>query len=160
MIKIIDYSNKYDEDIKNLLVELQEYISKLDREKYNVISSSFREEYFKEAISTIKKYEGKIFLAMDNEMIVGAIFGVINNDNIDSYSFKAPKRGRVTELIVANDFQKNGIGKLLLDKMEAYFKSVGCSGVLLDVFAYNEVARDFYLKNGYFDRTMEMMKNI
>lgn len=160
MIKIIDYSNKYDEEIKNLLVELQEYISKLDKEKYNIVSSSFREKYFEEVMENIKKYEGKIFLAIDNERIVGAIFGVINNDDVNSYSFKAPKRGRVTELVVANEFQKKRIGKLLLDKMEEYFKSVGCSGVLLDVFAYNEVARDFYLKNGYFDRVMEMMKKI
>ena len=33
-MEIIDYSSKYDNDIKDLLFELQEHIVKIDKEKY------------------------------------------------------------------------------------------------------------------------------
>ena len=71
-----------------------------------------------------------------------------------------PKRGRVTELVVSKEYRSNGIGKQLLDKMEKHFKEVGCKGVLIDVFAYNENAQKFYYKNGYFNRNIEVMKKI
>lgn len=43
--------------------------------------------------------------------------------------------------------------------MEDYFKSVGCQGILIDVFAYNINAQKFYYVNGYFNRNIELMKN-
>ena len=43
--------------------------------------------------------------------------------------------------------------------MENYFKTVNCSGIILDVFR-NNVAYSFYKKEGYFDRTIQMMKKI
>ena len=33
--------------------------------------------------------------------------------------------------------------------MEKYFKKVGCKGILIDVFVYNEKAQTFYYKNNY-----------
>ena len=159
-MEIIEYSSKYDEEIKDLLVELQEYISSIDKEKYNIISKDFRNKYFSKTMKDVAKYEGKIYLAKDTYDIVGLVIGVINNEEIETYDFKAPKRGRVTELIVSKKYRSNGLGKMLLDKIEQYFKSVGCKGVLLDVFSYNENAKKFYLKNNYFNRTEEMMKFI
>lgn len=93
----------------------------------------------------VNKYEGKIFLAVEKE---------------NTYDFCAPKRARVTELIVSNNCRSNGIGKKLLNKMESYFEDVGCQGVLIDVFAYNEKALKFYYKNGYFNRNIEVMKKL
>lgn len=66
----------------------------------------------------------------------------------------------MTELVVSKNFQSKGIGQQLLDKMESYFKEVGCKGVLIDVFAYNVHAQKFYDKNGYFNRSIEIMKKI
>ena len=157
---IINYSNKYNESIKDLLVELQEYIAEIDKEKYNILTNEYREKYFKKTMDEVNKYEGKIFLAIENEKIIGLIVGLINNEEETTYDFKTPKRGRVTELVVSKECRSNGIGKQLLDKMEKYFKEVGCKGVLIDVFAYNENAQKFYYKNGYFNRNVEVMKKI
>lgn len=159
-VKIIDYDKKYDEEVKDLLVELQEYIAEIDREKYNILTDEYREKYFKKTIEEVNKYEGKIFLALENEQVIGLIVGLINNEDEMTYDFKAPKRGRVTELVVAKDNRANGVGRQLLDKMEEYFKSVGCKGILIDVFSYNENAQKFYYKNGYFNRNIEVMKKI
>lgn len=58
---IIDYTSKYNEDIKDLLVELQEYIAKIDKEKYNILTSEYREKYFEKTMNEINMREGKIF---------------------------------------------------------------------------------------------------
>lgn len=92
--------------------------------------------------------------------LVGLIVGIINNEDKKSYDFEAPKRGRVSELVVSSEIRSHGIGRSLLDKMEEYFKSVGCKVILIEVFAYNERAYKFYSRNGYFDRSLEMMKKI
>lgn len=160
VMEIINYSNKYDESIKDLLVELQEYIADLDREKYNILTNTYREKYFEKTMNEVDKYEGKIFLAIDNEKVIGLIIGLINNEEENTYDFKAPKRGRITELVVSKECRSNSIGKQLLKKMEIYFKEVGCKGILIDVFAYNENAQKFYYKNGYFNRNIEVMKKI
>lgn len=160
ILKIIDYADKYNEDMKDLLVELQEYISEIDREHYNILTKVYREKYFEKTLKAVNQYAGKIFLAKENGNIVGLIVGIINNENEDTYDFRAPKRGRVTELVVSKNFQSKGIGQQLLDKMESYFKEVGCKGVLIDVFAYNVHAQKFYDKNGYFNRSIEIMKKI
>ena len=44
--------------------------------------------------------------------------------------------------------------------MEEYFKSVECKAVLIDVFGYNLNAQNFYSKNGYKNRNIEIMKKI
>lgn len=160
IMEIINYADIYEEDVKNLLGQLQEYIVSIDKEKYNVVTENFKEEYYRKTMDEISKYEGVIFLAKEKESIVGLVVGLINNDNIDTYDFKAPKRGRVTELIVSKENRNGGIGNLLLNRIEEYFRSVGCKGILLSVFAYNQNAYDFYVKNGYFNRSIEMMKVI
>lgn len=143
---IIEYDNQYAEDVKNLLVELQEYITSIDKEKYNTITENYREEYFKKTIEEIKKNNGKMFLYSENKKIVGLVVGLINNEEIFEYGFKAPKRGRISELIVSKNCRGKGYGKILLNSMEKYLISIGCKDVLLEVFGYNENAIKFYEK--------------
>ncbi len=77
-----------------------------------------------------------------------------------NYEFKAPKRGRVTELIVKQEYRSKGIGQQLIDKIEKHFKSVGCKSIIIEVFAYNENAKKFYYKNNYHDRCLDVIKKI
>jgi len=92
-MNIVEYNDNYKEDVKNLLVELQEFIASLDIDKYNILTDEYREKYFNKTI-------------------------------------------------------------------EEYFKSVNCKAILLDVFSFNESAKKFYIKNGYYNRVEEMMKKI
>ncbi len=157
---IIEYTDEFAEDVKDLLVELQEYIASIDKEKYNMITPEYREKYFKKTIDEIKKYNGKMFLYKEQSQIVGLIVGLINNDEIKTYDFQAPKRGRITELIVSKRSRAKGYGKVLLTEMENYLKSIGCQDILIGVFSYNENAIKFYQKYGYFSRTMDMFKKL
>ena len=47
-----------------------------------------------------------------------------------------------------------------MNKMEEYFKSAGCEYILVDVFAYNKNAINFYGKNGYHHRMYTNIKRI
>ena len=155
---IIEYDEKYKEEVKNLLVELQEYIVSIDKEKYNIITKEYRDNYFNKTMDEIYKYEGKMYLYKDNDKITGLIVGLINNLEECTYDFKCPKRGRITELVVSKHYRKSGVGSILLHSMEDYLKSVECKDILLGVFAYNENAIKFYEKNGYHIRMHDMTK--
>ena len=155
---IIEYDEKYKEEVKDLLVELQEYIISIDKEKYNIITKEYRDNYFNKTMDEIYKYEGKMYLYKDNDKIIGFIVGLINNLEESTYDFKCPKRGRITELVVSKHYRKSGVGSILLHSMEDYLKSVGCKDILLGVFAYNENAIKFYEKNGYHIRMHDMTK--
>ena len=89
---IIEYAEKYKEEVKDLLVELQEYIISIDKEKYNTITKEYRDNYFNKTMDEIYKYEGKMYLYKDNDKITGLIVGLINNLEECTYDFKCPKR--------------------------------------------------------------------
>ena len=86
--------------------------------------------------------------------------GLINNEETKEYDFQAPKRGRVSELVVTKKIRSKGIGKQLLDKITQYFKENNCKDILIAVFAYNENAIRFYEKNNYHARLIEMTRKI
>lgn len=155
---IIEYNKIYKEQVKDLFCELQEYIESLDEEGYNIVGEDFRELYFKETMEEIRKYQGKMFLYKEDGKIVGLVIGIINNEEIDCYNFKAPKRGRITDLVVNKKYKGKGIGKKLLHYMEDYLKSNGCKDTLIGVFSFNITAIDFYKSVGYKRRMTEMIK--
>lgn len=157
---IIEYDGKYDKDIINLFIELQRHIADLDREGYNILTANYGHLYLKKTLEEVKKYNGKILLYKIDQDILGLVVGLINNDVEDSYNFKAPRRGRITELIVSEKKRSKGIGKKLLKAMEGYLISQECSDILLGVFAYNDRALKFYEENGYHVRMLEMTKKI
>jgi len=157
---IIEYDKKYDEEIKNLLVQLQEYIVAIDKEKYNILTPEYKEKYFAQTLEEVSKYKGKILLFKENNKIVGLIIGLIDCEECNDYDFVAPKRGRISELIVSKESRAHGIGSKLLTSMEEYLKSVGCQDVLIAVFGYNDKAINFYSKSGYHTRMFEMTKKL
>ena len=117
---IIEYDSKYDEEIKDLLVQLQQYLADMDIEGYNIVGEGYRDKY---------------------------------------YDFKAPKRGRITELVVDKEYRGKGIGKELLLKMKEHLKSNGCEKIMIAVFGYNESAIKFYKENGFHIRVLDMIED-
>ncbi len=155
---VVEYDSKYDEEIKDLLVELQQHLSNIDKEGFNIVGIEYREEYFNKTMEAIKENNGKILLYKLEEKIVGMIVGIVNNEETLRYDFKAPKRGRITELVVKEGYRNRNIGKELLTKMKEYLKSIGCEKIMIAVFGYNEEAIKFYEKNGFHIRMMDMIE--
>ena len=152
-MKIIEYNDKYLEDVRDLLVELEEYILTIDKDELDYLHPEYREKMALLDLKEVDENDGKCFLAVDNDKVIGLIMGtIIEYDEYDYLDYKCPKAGEITELIVTSKIRSNGIGQALMNVMEEYFKSVGCEYVLVDVFAYNEKGINFYDKQGYHPR--------
>ena len=160
-MKIIEYEDKYLEDVKDLLVELEEYIVSIDEDNLDRVHPEYRDKMAILDLEEVKNNDGKCYIAIENDKAVGLIMGCIfSYDKYDYLDYKCPKRGEITELIVSKNVRSKGIGNMLISKMEDYFKSLGCEYILVDVFAYNENAIKFYDKNGYHSRMYTNIKKI
>ena len=112
-------------------------------------------------LEEVKNNNGKCYIAIENSKAIGLIMGYVRTyDEYDYLDYKCPKSGKVSELVISKDTRGKGIGQKLMNKMEEYFKSIGCEYVFVDVFAYNENAINFYEKNGYPGRMMTDIKKL
>ena len=160
-MKIIEYDDKYLEDVRDLLVELEEYILTIDEDELDQLHPEYREKMALLDLQEVNKNDGKCYLAIENDKAIGLIMGIIIKfDEYDYLDYKCPKEGEITELIVTSKTRNNGVGQLLMEKMEEYFKSVGCEYILVDVFAYNKNGINFYDKQGYHPRMHTGIKKI
>ena len=112
-------------------------------------------------LDKIKNNNGKCYLYIDNKNVVGLVMGIIpkyeENDYLD---YKCPKKGEVTELIIKKEYRNHNIGKILLNKIEEYFRKNKCEYSFIDVFAYNKSGINFYDKNGYHSRMIIDIKKL
>ena len=160
-MEIIEYDNKYLEDVKDLLVELEEYILSIDEDNLDNLHPEYREKIAILDLEEIKNNNGKCYLAIEEEKVIGLIMGyAITYDKYDYLDYKCPKSGEVSELIVSKRARNSGIGKSLMNKMEQYFKSINCEYIFIDVFGYNKNAIEFYKKQGYHTRMLRNIKKI
>jgi ribosomal protein S18 acetylase RimI-like enzyme len=160
-MKIIEYEEKYLEDIKDLLVELEEYIISIDQDHLDQLHPDYREKMTLKELSRSKDNNGKCYLAIEDDKAIGVIIGMVGTyDEYDYLDYKCPKRGVVQELIVSKNARSKGTGSKLIEAMEKYFKSIGCEYVLIEVFAYNDLAINFYHKHGYHARGITDIKKI
>jgi len=160
-MKIIEYEDKYLEDVRDLLVELEEYILSIDKDQLDQLHPEYREKMALNDLDEVNNQNGKCYLAIENDKAIGLIMGTIPPyDEYDYLDYKCPRRGVITELVVTSKTRSKGVGQALMNKMEDYFKSVGCEYVLVDVFAYNDNALKFYNKQGYHSRMMINIKKL
>ena len=160
-MEIIKYNDKYSENVKDLLVELQEYIVSIDTWHLNIMTPQYRELYFEKTMKDCNKNQGVMFLAKDNNKIVGMICGHLSvYDKYDRADYKCPKSGIIEELIVSKHARSSGIGQALIDEIEKYFKNLGCEYCHVDVFEPNIIGRKFYNKNGYTERLISLSKKL
>ena len=160
-MKIIEYENKYLTDVKDLLVELEEYILSIDKDNLDQLHPDYHDKMANIDLEKVSENNGKCFLAIENGKAVGVIMGIVRKyDKYDYLDYKCPKSGEITELIISKNVRSKGLGKLLMKSMEDYFKSIDCKYVVIDVFAYNKLAIDFYNKQGYHTRELIDIKKL
>ena len=158
---IVEYNKKYNEQIKELLIELQNYLIDIDDWHTQVMVPEYKEKYFELDMEKVKVQNGKIFLSIKDELVNGLIVGVVETvDEVDKLTNDCAKTGEVLELIVSKKNRGNGVGKILLNKMEEYFKNIGCIRTNIEVFGPNVSGLNFYEGNGYVVRDMIVSKKL
>ena len=158
---IVEYDQKYDEQIKDLLVELQNYLIDIDDWHTQIMSPQYREKAYEMDMKKVKEQNGKVFVSVEDGIVNGVIMGVVNKpDEDDKLTNDCAKIGMVLELIVSKADRGKGTGKKLLEKMEEYFKQINCARVNIEVFGPNKRGLEFYGKNEYIVRDMIVSKRL
>ena len=160
-MKIIEYEEKYLEDVRDLLTELEEYLVSIDEDELDRVHPEYHEKMALVDLKDVKENDGICYLAIVDNKVVGLIMGTIPPfGEYDYLDYKCPKRGIITELIVTSKIRSKGVGKELMRTLEDYFKSKGCEYALVDVFAYNKLGIGFYDKYGYHPRMHTDIKKL
>lgn len=160
-MKIIEYEEKYLEDVKELLEELEEYILTIDKDNLDQLHPEYRDKMAILDLEEVNDNNGKCYIAVEDNKAIGVIMGTIPPyDEYDYLDYTCPKKGEITELIVSQKVRSKGVGQQLMQKMEEYFKSQNCEYVHIDVFAYNDTAINFYRKQGYHTRMLIDIKKL
>jgi diamine N-acetyltransferase len=95
----------------------------------------------------IESNNGKIFIAEDNNEIIGHC--IINIREIKNHHmFHDMKNIEIDDLCVDEKHRKKGIGKKLFEKVKTYSKENGINFIELMVWEFNENARKFYENMG------------
>lgn len=159
--QIIEYSNRYKENVEDLLVKLQEFIVSIDSEDVQIVNPKYKSDYLSFVLSNINDNNGALYIATYKQNVIGIIAGYIEpKDEEDKLTNRCPIRGIVTDLFIEEPYRHNGIAKTLFSKIEKFFYSCGCEFVIVNVFAPNKSAFDFYTSIGYTMRNIEMQRRI
>lgn len=160
-MEIIEFTNEYIEEVKDMLVGLQNHIATIDDLKLNIMTKEYREEYFKFAYKMTYDSGGKFFIAKEDDVVLGFIAcSITEYEDVASVSYKCPKKGIITELFVKEIARRKGVANLLIQKVEEYLKSLNCEFVELDVFANNINAYNLYKKHNFKERVIVMLKEL
>ncbi len=100
-----------------------------------------------------------LFVAEFDGNIVGFIHTIITDaPNIPIF---VPRRYAVVDsIIIKSGFQHQGIGRLLMDKMQEWSIAKGATSVELNVYEFNSSAISFYERCGYKSFSRKMKKNL
>ena len=66
-MKIIEYEDKYLEDVKDLLVELEKYILSIDKDNLDQLHPEYREKMAILDLEKVKNNNGKCYIAVEND---------------------------------------------------------------------------------------------
>lgn len=164
-MKIIDYSENYFDEFVAIIDEFNDCIVDVDT-KGLVKSFSSRDDklaYANQMILDAAEKDGFIYLAIDNERVIGFAMGVIK-DNKDDLMYQLCHipflDGWIGELYVKPEYRGQGIGKQLVAKANEYFQSKGCRFSRLYVLADNVDSIEVYKKLGFEVRDLEMAKEL
>ena len=84
-MKIIEYNDKYKEDCKDLMVELEEYIVSIDEDQLDQVGKDYREKMLELILKEVNENNGICYLAIENDKAIGLIMGIIIRYSDEDY---------------------------------------------------------------------------
>jgi len=160
-MEILEYNESFKEDVKDLLVELQEHLVEVDYMNLHILTPEYREMYGNFVVDYVYKSDGKIFLAVENGKAVGMVAGGIRKfSNLAQQCVDCSKRGLISDFVISKNYRGQKVGEKLLNKMEEFFKSVNCEYCELNVIAPNKNAERFYDNHNYKNKLITKIKKL
>lgn len=158
-VEIREYKSSDRLHIVRCMEELQDYLVNVDEMKFTRRMPEYGEHFTKKLLQEVRDKNGRIYIAENEGEIVGFIAGIVYEWSSEVLLECIPlKSGRVLELFVDSKHRRQGIGKMLMRKMEECFRESGCDVLRVEVFEPNTEAYQFYQGLGYQDRIIDMIK--
>jgi ribosomal protein S18 acetylase RimI-like enzyme len=99
------------------------------------------------------------FVAEIDERLVGLIHALVRD--APDIPILVPRRYAIVDtLVVKSDFQQQGIGKQLMDSIQAWALAKGATCIELSVYEFNQTAISFYEGLGYQTLSRKMSKDL
>lgn len=119
-------------------------------------------EYLLKQVLENTKENGVFYVATDGDTIVGCAGGKIlpESSSEDLLGVHPAKKGRFDTIYVDEGYRGKGVGKMLMNQIEQFFKDNGCQLSFLSVFAFNTSVHEMYEHLGYQDVGIDMMKTL
>lgn len=154
---IREYKPEDREAVEKCSFELQELEKEIDPE-IRVNSVEINRSYVVILLDRVEKQSGKIFVAENDGAIIGYVSVVIGGKPLPYENYK--KYAYIYDISVLPEYRRQGIGKKLMDATEDFAKAQSADHIILDVLAKNQMARGFYIKDGFREGTISMIKNL
>lgn len=115
--------------------------------------NSFNKKKLLELVEYLKEEKAFVYGAYYGQKLVGFIWGY-------PHIFFDEKRMFINCLVVEKDYEKNGIGKKLINKMNEFAIENNYDSIDLTVAPFNENAIGFYRHIGFESERIQMYKKI
>lgn len=161
-ITVREYQNSDKSTLQTILEKLQDYVVATDPIQRIRRQSGFGLNALDNTLETYKTNHGKILFAENDGRVIGYCFGFVGDKQSEENLLEVipTQLGIIEDVFVEETHRGQGVGKMLLTQMENYLKEKGCDSLWLEVFAENKEAHNAYLKMGYVDREVGMLKKL
>jgi diamine N-acetyltransferase len=100
-----------------------------------------------------------LFVAEVEEKLVGFVHAIIRD--APAILIFVPRRYAIVDsIVVKSGYQNNGIGRILMDKMQEWAIAKGATSIELNVYEFNTSAISFYESLGYQTFSRKMSKEL
>lgn len=147
--------------IVELMREFGDFIEQIDPLSQTAYAEDGAEYFTEKLLSDTKVPGGRLFVATQDDSVIGFIGGYPVQQSEPEKKASQPSRiAVISEFFVSQEFRQAGVGAELLQKLEDHFRIQGCTLLRLEVFAPNQLARHFYAKHGYSERSIVLSKDL
>lgn len=161
MLGIIEYSEKYYYDLVFCMEKLQDFIVEKDLLKINIRAKEYWINYTNDLLEKIENNNWIIYIAIDWNNVIWCICLIIDKvDDEWKLEVNIDKWWVILELYVDQNYRWQQIWQKLMDIWEKYLIINWCKYIYLDVFAWNNIAHNFYFKKWYKNRMITMIKKV
>lgn len=143
--------------LRACVVELQDFERTLDPRMPP--GAEIADEYLDDMLQRCRECNGRVLVAHVDGKFAGfvTVLAKVRSEDIDDGDLEY---GLVSDLVVAADFRKQGVGRRLLEAAEAFAREAGVRWLRVSVLAANRPANELYASLGFEPLYVEREKTL
>ena len=102
--------------------------------------------------------ERKVFVALDNEVVVG--YATIYIERFSMPLYNSEPLCVIGDMMIEEQYRKQGIGELFIEEAKKMAKEFSVKKLMLNVFAKNQIAYGYFKQQDFEDTMYRMIKTI